>query len=234
MVDNPSATSLSPGAALVGDAYEAVMDLLRRVDEDASWAPTGCTGWAVRDLTYHCLGDAQRALVALHTPTDAATDRDAVTYWQDRAPDAEGAARGRRHTRVGASMFLVWDQLRELYVATATAVLNAARTADPTASVRTQGHVLGVDDLLRTLCVEATIHHLDLVTGLPGAGRPASSTLAEVRRTLDGLLFHALGSTVDVGWSDERYARVATGRAAPTEDEARELGAAGALFPVFS
>ncbi len=53
-------------------------------------------------------------------------------------------------------------------------------------------------------------------------------------RTLDGLLFRALGSTVDVGWSDERFARVATGRAGPTDDEARELGAAAELFPLFS
>jgi hypothetical protein len=131
-------------------------------------------------------------------------------------------------------MFLVWDQLRELYVETATAVVHAARAADPTAAVRTQGHVLCVDDLLRTLCVEATLHHLDLVTDLPDVQGPTTAGLTEVRRTLDMLLFATFGSTVDVGWSDERYARVATGRAAPTEDEARELGAAGALFPVFS
>jgi hypothetical protein len=157
-----------------------------------------------------------------------------VTYWQDWVPDPDGAGQGRRHTRVGASMFLVWAELREAYVGTATAVVHAARSADPAATVRTQGHVLRVDDLLRTLCVEATIHHLDLVTDLPGAPGPTTAGLVEVRRTLDGLLFHALGSTVDVGWSDERYARVATGRARPTDDEARELGPARALFPLFS
>jgi hypothetical protein len=234
MAETPSAAVARPGATLVADAYDALRHVLDGVDDDASWAPTGCTGWAVRDLTHHCLGDAQRALVALHTPADEDPDRDAVTYWQDWAPDPEGAARGRRHTRVGASMFLVWAQLRQLYVETATAVVQAARTADPAATVRTQGHVLCVDDLLRTLCVEATVHHLDLVVDLSGAQGPTTIGLAEVRRTLDGLLFHALGSTVDVGWSDERYALVATGRALPTEDEARELGPAGRLFPVFS
>lgn len=221
------------GAALVGNAYDALIRLLHQVDEHTSWAPTGCTGWAVRDLTFHCLADAQRAMVALHTPTDEAADRDAVSYWQDWAPDADGAARSRRHTRVGASMFLVWDQLRELYVETATAVVHAARAADPTATVRTQGHVLRVDDLLRTLCVEASLHHLDLMAHLDGAPGPTTTGLAEVRRTLDGLL-HARGSTVDVGWSDERYALVATGRAHPTEDEARALGPTVTRFPVFS
>jgi hypothetical protein len=234
MIETSSAASNRPGATLVADAYAALLQVLVEVDEDASWTPTGCTGWAVRDLTHHCLGDAQRALVALHTPTDDDPDRDAVTYWQDWAPDPEGAAQGRRHTRVGASMYLLWAQLRETYVGTATAVVHAARAADPDATVRTQGHVLRVDDLLRTLCVEATIHHLDLVADLSGAHGPTGTGLAEVRRTLDGLLFSALGATVDVGWSDERYALVATGRAQPTEDEARELGPAGRLFPLFS
>jgi hypothetical protein len=271
--------------------------VLREVGEEESWAPTGCTGWAVRDLTYHCLVDAQRGVVALHSPASQSPERDAVTYWQDWAPDETGAAQGRRHTRVGASMFLVWDQLRELYVDTASAVVHAASTTPPTAAVRTQGHVLRADDLLRTLCVETTIHHLDLVTHLSAPG-PTRTGLAEVRRTLDALLSQALVPTKGkVGWTgadagvtradagmtgtnsapagtnaartragaartgtdaartgagaartgagaartgagagmtDERYALVATGRAEPTEDEARALGPALPLLPLFS
>jgi hypothetical protein len=96
--------------------------------------------------------------------------------------------------------------------------------------VQTQGHVLTVDDLLRTLCVEATIHHLDLIAHLPGAAGPTTAGLGEVRRVLDALL----GGAVQIGWSDERYALVATGRAAPTEAEARALGAAADRLPVLS
>jgi Mycothiol maleylpyruvate isomerase N-terminal domain len=202
-------------------AYDALTALVGETTEPESWSPTGCRGWAVRDLTFHLLGDAQRALVALHTPVAATPDRDAVTYWQDWGPDEQSAANGRRHVRVAASMFLVWDQLRDLYLETAHAVLHAADHATPSATVRTQGHVLGVADLLSTLCVEATIHHLDLTAHLPGAPAPSVVGLGEVRRVLDGLLGEPAGS----GWSDERYARVATGRAQPDEEETRDLGA---------
>src|SRR3954454_22052002 len=96
------------GARLVREAYDGLARVVADCDEPSSWAPTGCRGWAVRDLTFHCLTDAQRALVALHSPTSAAPDRDAVTYWRDWAPDPVGAAAERRHVRVAASMFLAW------------------------------------------------------------------------------------------------------------------------------
>ncbi len=131
--------------------------------------PTACTGWAARDLVFHCLGDAQRALVALHTPASGPADRDAVTYWRDWAPDPAGAANGRRWSRVAASMFLCFRQLRALYLETAAAAVRAAAATDPKLRVATQGHVLTAADLTTTLAVEATIHHLDLVPHLPGA-----------------------------------------------------------------
>ena len=130
------------GPDLLRTAYDAFVGVLRGVDEEASWQPTGCRGWAVRDLTHHCLADAQRALVALHTPSDREPDRDAVTYWSDWAPDPVGSANGRRHTRVEASLFLVWEQLRGLHAETATAAVHAAARVDLDQPVATQGHVL--------------------------------------------------------------------------------------------
>jgi hypothetical protein len=212
---------------LLRTSYGAFAGVLRDVDEDASWQPTGCLGWTVRDLTYHCLGDAQRALVALHTPTDAEPDRDAVTYWADWAPDTTGSANGRRHIRVQASMFLVWEQLRDLHAETVAAVGHAAGQVDLDRAVATQGHVLPARDLLSTLCVEATIHHLDLVAELPDAPGPSAEGLREVRRVLDGLL----GTPAPSTWPDDRYARVATGRVEPT---AQERDVLGDRVPVFS
>ncbi|MGW0132267.1 maleylpyruvate isomerase N-terminal domain-containing protein [Streptomyces sp. NPDC003299] len=58
-------------------SYGAFAAVVETLDDDASWLPSGCTGWAVRDLVFHCAGDAQRALVALHTPVSAPPDRDA-------------------------------------------------------------------------------------------------------------------------------------------------------------
>lgn len=217
-------------ATVLRAAYEAFAAVVTPLGDDESWLPTDCTGWAVRDLVFHCLADAQRGLVALHTPASAPADRDSVTYWQDYwRPDAAGAAQGRRWVRVGASMFLDFGQLRELYLETVAATVTAAAAADPHRHVSTQGHVMTADDLMTTLAVEASIHHLDLVTALPGAAHPSAAGLAAVRFTLDGLLGHP----VPVEWSDEHYARAATGRAPLTDAERQLLGPDADRFPLF-
>ncbi|MDN0197866.1 maleylpyruvate isomerase N-terminal domain-containing protein [Streptomyces sp. S.PNR 29] len=212
------------------DSYEALAAVVRPLGDEESWQPTGCAGWAVRDLVFHCLADAQRALVALHTPADGPTDRDAVTYWEDWRPDAAGAANGRRWVRVCASMFLDFGPLRELYLETAAATVRAAAAAAPDHRVATQGHTLTAGDLMTTLAVEATVHHLDMTLRLPAAPGPSPSGLTAVRATLDGLL----GRPVPVDWSDEQYARAATGRAPLTESERHALGTDAERFPLFS
>ncbi|MER5548573.1 maleylpyruvate isomerase N-terminal domain-containing protein [Streptomyces sp. NPDC002589] len=216
-------------ARAVRAAYEAASAVVAGLGDEESWLPTGCTGWAVRDLVFHCLTDAQRALVALHTPSPEPADRDAVSYWQDWAPNTVGAANGRRWVRVNASMFLDFGQLQGLYLETLAAAAHAAEAADPAQHVGTQGHVLTAGDLLTTLAVEATVHHLDLTVALPLAPGPAPEGLAAVRATLDGLL----GRPALPEWGDAHYARVGTGRAPLTEAERAALGPAADRFPAF-
>ncbi|MBY8882301.1 maleylpyruvate isomerase N-terminal domain-containing protein [Actinacidiphila acidipaludis] len=213
----------------VTSAYGAFADAVRALSDEESWLPSGCSGWAVRDLVFHCLSDAQRGLVALHTPARGPADRDATTYWADWRPDTTGAANGRRYVRVCASMFLVFDQLRELYLETAAAVVTAAAQADPGRLIATQGHVLTAGDLLATLAVEATVHHLDLVTHLPSAVPPSGEGLTAVRAALDGLL----GRPLPLDWSDGHYARAGTGRLPLTTDERQRLGPDADRFPLF-
>ncbi|MEU4360098.1 maleylpyruvate isomerase N-terminal domain-containing protein [Streptomyces virginiae] len=211
-------------------SYGAFDAVVTTITDERSWLSTGCAGWAVRDLVFHCLSDAQRGLVALHTPAGRAPDRDAVTYWEDWRPEPLGAANGRRFTRVVASMFPHINQLCELYSQTAAAVVNAAASAAPDQPVATQGHVLKAGDLIRTLAVEATIHHLDLVVSLPDAPGPSAEGLGQARRTLDGLL----GRPVPAPWDDAQYARVATGRAPLSDTDRDRLGADAARFPLFA
>lgn len=230
---HPEPSPAAEPAAIVAGAYGALIGAVETMTDQRSWLATDCVGWMVRDLVFHCLGDAQRALVALHTPAPGPADRTAVTYWSDWQPDPSGlgAAAGRRHSRIGASMFLHVEQLRGLYVDTAAALVNAAATTDPDLLAATQGHVLSVGDLLRTLAVEATIHHLDMTASLPDAPGPAPAGLAEVRRTLDGLLGHPTPVTT---WDDAQYAHKATGRLPLTEGERDLLGPAADRFPLFS
>jgi hypothetical protein len=213
--------------ALLAAAYRPLIDLADAVDEQHGWAATRLPGWTVRDLLFHLASDGQRALVALATPSSDPVDTDEVSYWRDWQPGTEGADAGRRGTRIIAS---AWTSVRGpagLYAETARAVLVQSSRLDPADVVLTQGHRLTVGSLLRTLVVEAGVHHLDLLDAKPAP--PADVVLAEVRHTLDGLL----GVPAPASWDDIRYALVGTGREPLTTDERRELGDKVDRFPLF-
>lgn len=212
---------------LLAEAYAPLLRLADSVGETEGWTPTLLPGWVVRDLLFHLASDAQRALVALATPAGRPADTDEVGYWSSWRPGADDAQAGLRGTRTMAS---AWSSVRgpaDLYAATARAVLHAAGAAEPDGIVLTQGHALSVASLLGTLVVEAGVHHLDLEPVLPDP--PAPAVLAEVRRVLDGLL----GRPAPARWSDVRYARLGTGRAALDADERVAVGALADRFPLF-
>jgi hypothetical protein len=114
------------------------------------------------------------------------------------------------------------------HAATSAAVLVAAGRVAPTGLVTTQGRVLTVADLLSTLVVEATVHHLDLVVRLDRPG-PGVEPLAGVRRVLEGLL----GRPLPAGWDDVTAARRGTGREPLTAEDRTELGDGATAFPLF-
>ncbi|QHA08692.1 hypothetical protein GQF42_40375 [Streptomyces broussonetiae] len=213
-------------AQVLRAAYEAAAAVVEGLGDEESWLPSGCTGWAVRDLVFHCLGDAQRALVALHTPSPEPVDRDAVTYWKDWRPNPAGAANGRRWARVNASMFLDFGQLRGLCLETLAATVHAAEATDADRCVATQGHVLTAGYLLTTLVVEATVHHLDLTVALPLAPGPAPEGRP---RCAPPWTVCSAGPRLPGG----HYARVGTGRAPLTGTERATLGPEADRFPLF-
>jgi hypothetical protein len=208
---------------VLDQSYRALLEVIEPLDDDLGWRPTRCAGWSARDLTFHLLGDTQRALVALHTPAQGPADVDAVSYWGNWQPGTPGADAGRRGVRISASAWSSVTSIAQLYVETAAAVLTAVQDRDGTDLLATQGHVIALDDLLSTLAVEATVHQLDL-----GLGHPSGAGLAEVRRVLDGLLGRPAVIADDI-----RYALVGTGREALSITEAAELGPYAGLFPLF-
>lgn len=212
-----------PGPDVLRDSLETLLSDLSALDERAGWRPTRCAGWSARDLVFHLLGDAQRALVALHTPASGPSDVDAVTYWRGWQPATPGAEAGRRGTRIMASAWSVLDPLLELYTETAQAVLVAVAERATDDLVATQGHVISVGDLCSTLAVEASVHHLDFDRGVP-----SPRGLGEVRRVLDGLL----GRAAPIA-GDARYALIGTGRLPLDEEEQTLLGTDAAALPLF-
>jgi hypothetical protein len=211
---------------LVPRVYEALATDVAAVDGDDAWAPTGCLGWAVRDLVFHLRADCLRALVAVHNPLDRSPDTDEVSYWAGWGSDAQADELNRRHTRMEAGHY-PWPLLRTMYGEANAAAVRAVAGADPATVVLTQGHALTVEHLASTLVVEATLHHVDLVVHLRDARGPTDEGLAETRRVCEALLGRSLPS-----WSDQRVALVATGRAEATSGERAALGEAS--VPVFT
>jgi hypothetical protein len=209
-------------------AYRDVVAAVSDLDAEQEWLPTGCAGWSVRDLVFHMRGDAERALVALASPARTAPDTDAVTYWTHWRPGTDGARVNLRMTRISASVYSGLGPILESYAETAEAVVYAATRTDPDLPVRTQGHVLRARDLVRTLIVEAAIHHLDLVVALDRP-LPSAGPMRVVRETLDGLL----GGPLPLGWDDVTYARTGTGRAPLSEQDRAALGPLAGRFPLF-
>jgi uncharacterized protein (TIGR03083 family) len=184
------------------------------LDEAAYDVPTRAAGWCVRDLLFHQLLDAQRALVALASPTDAAADVDAVSYWAPFHPAAGDG--GRAHAafvRAAAAAYRTGAGLAGQWRETSQAAVRAARAADPRSRVRTQGHVLTVADLVSTLVVEATVHLLDLTVGLPDPPAPPPAALRHTR----GVLEASYGGPLPAAWDDTEAVLRGTGRL-PADD----------------
>ena len=226
--------------AAVLDALEAgygqVTDLVTGLSEAELMRPSGCAGWAVTDVLYHQLLDAQRALVAFATPVTEPPDRDDVTYWAAFAPrsgeagaraQAEAAAHA-RFVRVAASAYPP-GTLARLWSETAAAVCRAARGCGATA-VATQGHVLRPMDLTATLAVETAVHYLDLTVNVLSAPPPAPASLALVRRVLEGLA----GAPLPASWDDAGAAVKGTGRVPLTDEDRAWLGPLADRVPLFT
>ncbi len=207
-------------------AYAAITDVVAELSDSDVLLASGCRGWTVADLLLHVTGDAQRALVALHTPADGPADADFVSYWRafptgdDRSANAQWVRRTAAAFARPAGVVAPWRE-------TSAAARHAARTADLGGFVGTQGHVLAVPDFLATLVTEAAIHHLDLVVSLPGAPGPPAEAVAIAVSTLAGL---AGAEGLPAGWSPVEALRKGAGRAELT---AAEAAAFGDRFPLL-
>jgi hypothetical protein len=202
---------------LLETLWTAVTDTVEPLPEGLFGRPTR-TDWTIRELLFHQLLDAQRALVALASPTEEPADVDAVTYWHDFRPSqGDGGAGHAEFVRRAAAAYDVSASLVGHWSTTAEACVRAARAADPQARVRTQGHVIAVPDLVSTLVVEATVHLLDLTLQGPG-GPPPAAALAGSRRVLEELY----GGPLPAGWDDTEAVLRGTGRL-PVDDPALPL-----------
>ncbi|MEO3752573.1 maleylpyruvate isomerase N-terminal domain-containing protein [Streptomyces sp. B6B3] len=189
--------------------------------------PSGCAGWLVRDLVCHLVIGAQDVLITLVTPADAEPTVDAVGYWSVVEPptgeDPLDALIPRLAAAYGEPRWL-----RFHFDDVGAAAGRAAELADPAARVSTQDKVLTVGDFLSAYVLEWTLHHLDLIAGVPSAAEPPAETLAAARTLLEGIA----GTPFPAAVSDRDALLVATGRRPPTDAERAALGDLAARLPL--
>ncbi|MEU6847248.1 maleylpyruvate isomerase N-terminal domain-containing protein [Streptomyces sp. NPDC046716] len=207
-------------------------DLLTTVgdltDEDFA-RPSGCAGWLVRDLVCHLVIDAQDVLITLVTPAHTAPTRDAVTYWtiDDHRPGEDDplAALTVRLAAAYGDPGLLRFHLDDV----GSAAGRAARLVDPALRVGTRDEVLTARDYLDAYVLEWTLHHLDLIAGLPDAPRPSAEGLGRARELLESIA----GAPLPAVLSDTDALLLGTGRRAPDEAERAALGEVADRLPVI-
>jgi len=86
-------------AELLAAAYGSISGMVGRLPAGDFERRSRCAGWAVGDVLFHLLLDAQRALVTFATPVETEPDVDAVTYWSPFRPGGTGSAAAQAHAR---------------------------------------------------------------------------------------------------------------------------------------
>ncbi|MBQ0851388.1 maleylpyruvate isomerase N-terminal domain-containing protein [Streptomyces sp. BH-SS-21] len=208
-------------------AWTALRTAVAEVPDEDFEQPSGCTGWLVRDLVCHLVIDAQDILITLVTPADTEPTVNAVTYWQlDGTPAGEDpldALIPRLAAAYGEPELLKFH-----FDDVGSAAGRAAGLADPTARVGTRDEVLTVGDYLSVYVLEATLHHLDLISRLASTSGPPAETLAAARASLEKIA----GTAFPPSFSDKAALLIGTGRRTPTDAEKTALGTLAERLPL--
>lgn len=215
---------------LLADGYGSFTRAVEGLAKEDFARPTRAEGWSVRDLLFHQLLDAQRALVAFASPTSAEPDVDEVSYWNDYRPgQGDWSAGHADFVRVASSAYADPQTLVGHWRTTSEAAVRAASMANPSGLVETQGHVLTVTDFVSTLVLETTVHLLDLTVDLPSAPSPSPAALALVRSVLESLF----GGPLPARWDGTECALKGTGRLPLTEADRADLGDRAGAVPLL-
>ncbi|HEU5240723.1 MAG TPA: maleylpyruvate isomerase N-terminal domain-containing protein, partial [Ornithinibacter sp.] len=72
--------------ALLDEAYEATTTVVAGLDDESMQRRTRTALWSVKELLFHQMCDAQRALIVFTTEPDEPADTTAVSYWSAWQP----------------------------------------------------------------------------------------------------------------------------------------------------
>lgn len=221
--------ALDEGRAAFLEALDALVDAARGLDDKELLAASRCRGWTVGDVLVHVHMGLQEMLLGVVSPTGAAPDVDAATYWQQDLPSNDAEAddvAGVRFVRLVGAAYRRPTGLVNHFTPTAAGVARAVSSMGEH-NVAFQGHVLTPGDFLATWAVELAVHHLDLGAELALAA-PAATAMRLARATIE-----ALSGELPATWTDETAVLVGTGRLALTDAQAEQAGDSARRLPAL-
>jgi hypothetical protein len=214
--------------ALLDEAYAATTAAVAGLNDEAMGRRTRTERWTVKDLLFHQMCDAQRALIVFTTEPDEPADTTAVSYWSAWQPGQPGADAHARYASQAAAAYGRGSSLVDQWTESSRAAVRAARRHGPDGTVATQGHVLSAADFVHTLGVEGVVHHLDLTLEVPSPGL-SDEGYGLVLEVLSGLL----GAELPGGWAPAEAVLKGTGRMELSDRDRATLGEQASRFPLF-
>ena len=189
--------------------------------------PTRCPPMNVRELASHMLRGAVRIEEMLDAgPVDAEPERDGITYFQSVTVSDEIVKRAQE-----ASASFPQDLAKAWDLEWTKALQRARMYINEDPVLRNVYGLIRLTEYLKTRCVEAVIHHMDLDDALGRKPHPDREALEITGDILRGLLGTDLRP---VGVEDVRFALIGTGRAPLNDEERQMLGPLAQKFPLFS
>jgi uncharacterized protein (TIGR03083 family) len=212
-------------AALEGEISGVFATLASISDED--WErPTRCPPMTVRVMTGHLLRQAHQLLE--YPQVAGSGGKDAVAYYRYDPPNVASAVVQRATQMAGDRRGPeVRDEFNKLW----PEALSTSRShwADNPIVETILGQI-ALQEYTRTRCVEATVHHMDILDALGRSPAPHPEALAVTVGVLEGLLSSPLGET---GMQPIDFVLLATGRRPLSESERDTLGPLADKFPVL-
>jgi hypothetical protein len=116
---------------LLQSVYALISHAVRDPERRELNQPTHTSAWTVRELLFHLLLDAQRALVAFSSPADGPADVDNVTYWRPFRPaNGDGGRAHAEYVTRAAAAYSSAELLVEQWTETSTAAAWAGAGTD--------------------------------------------------------------------------------------------------------
>jgi uncharacterized protein (TIGR03083 family) len=218
----------------LADESRALSAVLLDLDAAEFHRPTNCPPWDLKELVVHTAasiglrGD-------LHGPEPGARLVSAADYYR-RPERATPGYRGGNvdHAQALAARLPVGMTAAGMFDRVWRETVAKLRDQDPDrhVQIRAARGSMRLADWTATRAISVAAHGLDVALTLGRAPWTTSSALTVTRGVLVALL--GVEPAPQLGWDDQTFLEVGTGRRAPTADERTVLGPLRERFPLLS